>query len=88
MKSDKPTPSESDRENEAREIIDSLLSFMLNRHVHKLSEYGYLDKTKYDRDYGYEEHCPKEALRMKLELIEEAKEKFRQPLSKKIRGMP
>jgi len=72
-------------ENEAREVIQSLLDFVLNRHVHKLAEHGYLIKEKYDKEYGYDGDAPKRALQLKKELIREAQLKFAKPLSKKFK---
>lgn len=85
MENDKPVYSEGSQENEACQMVESLLNFMLNRHVHKLVEHGYLDKEKYDREYGYDEGVPRKALKLKWELINEAQRKFAEPIAKKLK---
>ena len=72
MEYDETIYPEGSKEHEACEVIHSLLNFMLNRHIHKLIENGYVDEEKYNHEYGYEKGIPKKALKMKWELIREA----------------
>lgn len=65
-----------DNVKRAREIIQELLNLALNRHIHVLSDAGYLKSKKHQNDYGYEDGTPLPALELKHQLIEEMCRRF------------
>jgi hypothetical protein len=65
-----------DSRKRARVIIEEILNLALNRHLHLLSDAGYLHTRKYQKDYGYGSQQPKSALKLKCALMDEICERF------------
>jgi hypothetical protein len=65
-----------DHTKRASVIIQEVLNLALNRHIHVLSDAGYLDAKKYQKDYGFRGSKPQPALKMKQALIEEMCRRF------------
>lgn len=65
-----------DNNKRARVIIAELLNHALNRHIHFLSNAGYLRAKEYGKDYGFAGSEAKPALRMKQDLIDEMCRRF------------
>jgi hypothetical protein len=65
-----------DNKKRARVIIAEVLNLALNRHIHLLSDAGYIDARKHAKDYGFESGEPKSALKLKQDLIEEICKRF------------
>jgi len=60
----------------ARVIIAGVLNLALNRHIHVLSDAGYLRTNEYEKDYGLKGGETHLALRMKKDLIDEMCRRF------------
>jgi hypothetical protein len=84
-KFEKPNYPAGSKEKEAYDIIHTILDCMLNRHIHRLTENGYLNEKKHSSEYGYEDQEPKKALKMKWKLIDEAQARFAEQLAEKLK---
>jgi len=60
-----------DNKQRARVLITEVLDLALNRHIHVLSNAGYLDAQRHGKNYGFENGLPKPALKLKHDLIED-----------------
>lgn len=80
-----PIPSEGSEEALARSIIEMVLNFSLNRHVHELDDNGYLKSSKYYKDGGWKDGKPNKALQLKFDLMDEAVELYQPQIVEKLR---
>ncbi|MBK1880725.1 hypothetical protein [Pelagicoccus mobilis] len=72
---------EIDNKKRARAIISEVLDLALNRHIHVLSENGYLKERKHSKNYGYKDGKALPALEMKWALMEETCDRFEAAIS-------
>ena len=79
-----PFPDEGTDEKVAREILETVLNLMLNRHSYELSEAGYLKKN-FSKDGGWKNGKPNKSLQLKFDLMDEAAEKLTKPIADKLR---
>jgi hypothetical protein len=79
-----PQPSAGSKEAIAFGIIDEVLNFALNRHVHVLEENGYLNARQYHTDYGWEGGKKKKALALKHGLMDEVQLRFAKEIARKL----
>ena len=79
-----PFPDKGTDEKVAREIIETVLNLMLNRHSYELSEAGYL-KRKFSKDGGWKNGKPSKSLQLKFDLMDEAVEKLTKPIAEKLK---
>ncbi len=71
-----PTPARGSKESVAYALIDEILNYSLNRHIHLLEKSGFLNGPKYYAEYGWIEGKRGKALALKHELMDEVQTKF------------
>ncbi|WP_027710079.1 hypothetical protein [Zooshikella ganghwensis] len=74
-----PFPPADTDEAFARSIIETILNYSLNRHIHMLDDGGYLKSKKYFKERGWLNNNPQKTLQLKFDLMDEAVRVF-QPL--------